>query len=89
MLKAAYTPEARKKLAALLRRVEYEIDLPETVGALWALVDKEGFTADYIARFVATIIVHGDSFRTALAEHSPKERLPFLDEATERLEKQE
>ena len=77
LLKASYTPEARKKLATLLRRVEYEIDLPETVDALWALVDKEGFAADYIARFSASMVVHAETFCQALAEHSPKERRLF------------
>lgn len=80
-LKAAYTPETRKRLATLLRRVEYEIDLPETVGAFWALVDKKGFTADYIGRFAASIVIHRDAFRKALAEHSPRERQLFLDKA--------
>ena len=84
-LKAAYAPEARKRLAMLLRRIEYEIDLTENVGALWALVDAERFTADYIGRFAASVVVHRDAFRTALSEHSPKERRAFLDEVWERL----
>lgn len=84
LLKAAYTPEARKKLATLLRRVEYGIDLPENVGALWALVDEEGFTAEYIARFTESVVVHRDELRSALAEYSPKERQAFLDEVWER-----
>lgn len=84
LLKAAYTPEARKRLAKLLHRVEYGIDLPETVGALWALVDEESFTAAYIARFAASVVVHREAFRSAFAEHSPKERQAFLDEVWER-----
>ena len=86
-LKAGYTPEARKKLATFLRRVEYGIDLPETVGALWALVDKEGFTADYLGQFAASIVVHAESFRRALAEQSSKERRLFLDEVEDFLRK--
>ena len=89
LLKAAYTPEARKKLAILLRRVEYGIDLPETVGLLWALVDKEGFTAEYIARFTASVVVHREAFRSALAEKSSKERKPFLYEVEEFFAKRE
>jgi hypothetical protein len=82
LLKAAYTPEARKKLATLLRRVEYGVDLPETVETLWTFVDRESLTAEYFGRFAASVVVHGEPFREALAEHSPKERKPFLD-ATE------
>ena len=84
-LKAGYSPEARKKLAILLRRIEYEIDLPDNVGALWELIDKDGFLADYIGRFAASVVVHQDVFRMALSEHSPKERQAFLDEVWERL----
>ena len=80
-LKAAYTPETRKRLATLLRRVEYGIDLSDTVGALWALIDKEGCSAGYIGRFSASIVIHRDAFRKALAEHSPRERQLFLDKA--------
>lgn len=87
LLKAAYTPEARKRLSMLLRRVEYEIDLPKTVGVLWTLIDKEGFTANYFGRYAASVIVHKEAFRMALAKHSPKERQPFLDEIWTCLEK--
>ncbi|MBP3690764.1 MAG: hypothetical protein J6I74_05505, partial [Schwartzia sp.] len=86
-LKAPYAPEMRKRLAKLLRRIEYEIDLPENVGALWELIDKDGFLADYIGRFAASVVVHQDAFRMALSEHSPKERQAFLDEVWERLQR--
>ena len=58
--------------------------MPENVGALWALVDEEGFTAEYIARFTESVVVHRDELRSALAEYSPKERQAFLDEVWER-----
>ena len=87
LLKAAYAPGARKRLAILLRRIEYEIDLPENVGALWELIDKDGFLADYIGRFAASVVVHQDAFRMALSEHSPKERQAFLDVVWERLQR--
>ena len=80
LLKAAYTPEVRKKLATLLRRVEYGIDLRENVGALWALIDQEGITAEYMACFSSSIVVHGDAFCKSLAEHSSMDRASFLDE---------
>ena len=73
-LKAAYTPEARKRLAILLRRAEYGIDLPDTMDALWQLVDEAGFTADYIARFAASIVVHLDAFLSAFSAACPEER---------------
>lgn len=82
-LKAAYTPDARKHLATLLRRIEYEIDLSENTEALWSLVDKEGITADYLARFTASVVVHKDEFFAALSMHTPMERRAFLDKVRE------
>lgn len=78
-LKAAYRPEDRKRLAILLRRIEYDIDAPENVGALWDLVDAAGFSADYLARFVAEVVVHGQAFREALAASSPEARHAEVD----------
>ena len=80
LLKAAYTPEVRKKLATLIRRVEYGIDLRENVGALWALIDQEGITAEYMVCFSSSVVVHGDAFCKSLAEHSSMDRASFLDE---------
>ncbi|MBR1885397.1 MAG: hypothetical protein IJ812_03220, partial [Schwartzia sp.] len=73
-LKAEHTPELRKKLATLLRRIEYEIDTAESVAALWALVGEAGFTADYLARFVAEMVVHRERFLAVLSAASPEER---------------
>ena len=81
-LKAAYTPEARKRLAILLRRVEYEIDVLETMGALWTLVGKEGFTADYLARFAASIVVHLDAFLFLLSAACPEEHRAEAEEVS-------
>ena len=50
-LKAEYTPEERKRLATLMRRIEYDIDAGENVTALWRLADEAGFPAEYMARF--------------------------------------
>lgn len=82
-LKAAYTPEARKRLATLLRRIEYGIDSSESVGALWSLIEDAGFAAEYVARFAASVVVHREAFCKALASHSSTERQAFVDKVRE------
>ena len=85
-LKAAYASEDRKRLATLLRRIEYEIDAPDNVGALWELVDEVGFSADYLARFVSEVVVHGQAFCAALAASSPEARHAEVDAMTAAIE---
>ena len=82
-LKTEHTPEERKMLATLLRRIEYDIDAAENVAALWALADEAGFAADYLARFAAEIVVHGEAFLAALKTASPEERLAVVDAMAE------
>ncbi len=81
--KTEHTPEERKMLATLLRRIEYDIDMAENVAALWVLADEAGFTADYLARFAAEIVVHGEAFLAALKTASPAERLAVVDAMAE------
>ncbi len=85
-LKARYTPQDRKRLATLLRRIEYDIDVPENVGALWTLADGAGFTAEYLARFAAEVVIHGQAFCDALAASSPETRRAAVEAIAEALE---
>ena len=84
-LKASHDPQDRKRLATLLRRIEYDIDVPENAGALWALVDEAGFAADYLARFAAEVVVHRRAFCDALAASSPNARRAAVEAIAEEL----
>jgi len=85
-LKAEYEPEDRKHLAKLLHRIEYDIDAAENVDALWRLAETAGFTADYLARFAAEVVVHGQAFCAALTASSPETRRAEIDAMTAALE---
>ena len=78
-LKAAYTPEVRKRLATLMRRIEYGIDTPQNIGTLWTLIDETGVAAEYVARFAASVVVHRSDFFAALATYTPVNRKAFVD----------
>ena len=84
-LKAEFTPEERKRLATLMRRIEYDIDAGENVAALWRLADEAGFSAEYMARFAAEIIVHQKAFLQNLAAFSSEGRRAFVDVVAEAL----
>ena len=84
-LKAEFTPEERKRLATLMRRIEYDIDAGENVAAIWRLADEAGFSAEYLARFAAEIIVHQKAFLQNLAAFSSEGRRAFVDVVAEAL----
>lgn len=85
VLKAEFTPGERKRLATLLRRIEYDIDAEANVAALWRLADEVGFSAEYLARFVSEIIVHRREFLQHFKAFSPKERGAIVDEVAAEL----
>lgn len=57
-LKSLYTPEQRRELVTLLRRIEFSIDAEENLAAFWRLVDKAGIFPDYLAGFLRQTILH-------------------------------
>ena len=84
-LKAEFTPEERKQLATLIRRIEYDIDAGENVSAFWQLADEAGFPAEYLARFAEEIVVHQKAFLQNLAAFSSEGCRAFVDVVAEAL----
>ena len=58
LLKSMYTPEIRKTLSTLLHRIEYEIDIEDSVKEFWRLYDRAGLFPDYTAEFINCAVVH-------------------------------
>ena len=85
VLKAEYAPKERKRLATLMRRIEYDIDAEANVASLWRLADEVGFSAEYLARFVSEIIVHRREFLQHFKAFSQKERGEIVDEVAAEL----
>ncbi len=57
-LKEFYTEEVRAELSRLLHRIEYEIDVEKNFSALIELCRRENIFDDYLADFVAQVVVH-------------------------------
>ena len=60
-LKEIYTEEVRAKLARLLHRIEYKIDVEENISALKDFCEAEQIFADYLFDFVEQVVVHDDA----------------------------
>ncbi len=83
LLKGAYTAEERKRLAMLLRRIEYDIDAEANAESLWELVDEAGFSPDYLAAFAAEVIVHQSEFFKTLKAYSVGKNLSVAETMAE------
>lgn len=77
-LKSRHTPDERRLLSKLLRRVEYDIDAPENVARLWRLIDDAGFSPEYLASFVRGAVLYRDDFYERLASETDDDRREVL-----------
>ena len=66
MLKSFFTPEIRRSLVTLLRRVEYGIDVEANCQNFWRLYEDAGLFPDYLAEFIWETIVHRRAVFAAL-----------------------
>ena len=84
-LKAEYTPEVRRRLVTLCRRLEYSIDPAENRAALRMLCREAEITPRYLAAFTRETIVHRGDFRAVLtAEAGWEAYAAFLDDHWEK-----
>lgn len=84
-LKAEYTPDIRRRLVTLCRRLEYGIDVAENRARLAALCREEAITPRYLAAFTRETIVRRRAFRAALAAAEGWDAYAaFLDEDWEK-----
>lgn len=84
-LKAEYTPEVRRRLVTLCRRLEYSIDPAENCAALRMLCREAEITPRYLAAFTRETIVHRGDFRAVLtAEAGWEAYAAFLDDHWEK-----
>lgn len=67
-LKLFFTQEARRRIARLLHRIEYDIAAEESAAALRELCAREGVFADYLADFITEVCVHEEKVRVVLED---------------------
>ena len=67
-LKAFYTPEIRKELTTLLRRIEYDIDCEENIEQLRKLCEENMIFDDYLFDFIDQIVIHRERLLNVLVK---------------------
>ena len=71
MLKSFFTPEIRRQLVTILRRMEYGIDVEANCQRFWRLYKEAGLFPDYLAEFIWETIVHRRNVFAALQASAP------------------
>ena len=67
-MKAFYTPEIRKELTTLLRRIEYDIDCEENIERLRKLCEENMIFDDYLFDFIDQIVIHREKLLNVLVK---------------------
>lgn len=80
-LKSCYTPQIRRKLVTLLRRIEFDICRPENVAALWELCDTQQIFPVYLADFIHETVMHRRILYQVLYQSDASRMRELLDEA--------
>ena len=65
-LKRQFTPEVRRQLACLVRRIAYDIDCAASCEAFWQLYEGQRMTAEYALRFIESTALRPELVITAL-----------------------
>ena len=72
LLKSMYTPEFRADFARIIHRIEYDIEISDSVKEFWRLYDKVGMFEDYAAEFINMTVIHKENFYKNLRENSTR-----------------
>ena len=86
LLKSMYTPELRAELSKLIHRIEYDVDVEQSIENFWRLYDRENFFVEYVAQFIRMTTVHRERFFRRLIERSERAEAIELASATEEIE---
>lgn len=70
LLKSMYTPQFRADFARILHRVEYDIDIAESVKTFWQMYDEVKMFESYAAEFINAVVIHRENFYNNLRENS-------------------
>ena len=72
LLKSMYTAEFRAEFARIIHRIEYDIEIADSVKNFWKLYDEVGMFTDYAAEFINEIVIHRENFNKNLQENSTR-----------------
>ena len=70
LLKSLFTTEIRAKFSKILHRIEYDVQISDSVRDFWQIIDAEGIFADYAAAFIRSVVIHRENFYRNVKNHS-------------------
>lgn len=85
LLKSMYSFEVRDKLSRLLHRIEYDVELADSVKKFWQLYDAQGMFTDYVAAFIRSVVIHRENFYHNLQKNSARAEIAEIIQQTEAL----
>ena len=85
LLKSMFTPEIRADLSRILHRIEYDIEISESVRRFWLIFDAEGLFTDYVAAFIRSVVIHRENFWLNMEKYSARAELADIIAETESL----
>ena len=82
LLKSMFSPEIRADFSRILHRIEYDIEIEDSVKYFWQIFDSEGIFPDYAAAFIRSVVVHRENFWQNMKKYSARAELEeIIDEA--------
>lgn len=80
LLKSMYTPEVRAEFSRLIHRIEYDVEIADSVKSFWQLYDAAGMFSDYAKNFIDEVVIHRENFYTNLEKYSARAELEIFRE---------
>ena len=72
LLKSMYTPQFRAEFARILHRIEYDIEIADSVKTFWQMYDEVKMFESYAAEFINAVVIHRENFYNNLRENSAR-----------------
>ncbi len=85
LLKSMFSKEIRADLSRILHRIEYDIELEDSVKDFWKLFDAAGIFPDYAAEFIRSVVIHRENFYKNLRKYSARAEVEEIIAETESL----
>ena len=63
-----------------MHRIEYDVATAESVEKFWRLYDSAGMFEDYVAEFIAEIVIHKEQFFENLRKSSARAEIEKIYE---------
>lgn len=85
LLKSLFSPEIRAKFSRILHRIEYNVEIADSVAKFWEIIDAEGIFSDYAANFIRSVVIHRENFYKNVKKHSKRAEFDEIIAETESL----